>query len=96
MKLTFKIGDYLSAIEAMKNQLEEYRWMPKSLADKEHLELDIKGYGMVLATGIQKNAEEFIRVKGEAREQGKKFENNLMVIAYMKREGLWQDKESPA
>jgi len=71
-------------------QLKSFRVQDKTKEEREHLESDIRGYEEVLASGSEKNAENFLKIKQEARAIGVRFKNNEDVIKYMKDKNLWE------
>ena len=63
-----------------------------SCPNVEYTKADIKGYKMVIASGSDENAREFLKLK-EAENIGKRepLENNIKRVEHLKRVGKWTD-----
>lgn len=72
-------------------QLKSYRQLNKTPEKRQHLEDDISGYEMILATGSEKNAEHFFELKAKSIKMREPFKNNLEVIKALKNAGIWYE-----
>ena len=83
----------LGMIQHFRLQLIHYRKQDKTKEEREYLEQDIKGYEMILDSGSEKNAVNFLDLKDqERRGLQKAFKDNVAVIEFMKANNLWEDK----
>lgn len=72
-----------------KQSLDQLLFFQKQ-SDTLYIRRDIKGYTLLLETKSEKMADMFMEVKGEARESGKPFEDNMAVVKHMKDTGIWE------
>lgn len=66
-------------------QLKSFRNENRTQAEQEHLEADIRGYEQILESGKEDNAKVFLEIKQKGG-----FPNNEEVVAFLKKNGLWQ------
>lgn len=78
-------------LSLMKNtllpQLKVYELSNKSVST--YLENDIKGYELIIKSGVEDNAKNFIKIKDKRRINGDRLKDNLAVIDYMKKNNIW-------
>lgn len=84
----------LGMIQHFRLQLMSFRSQDKTPKERQHLEDDIEGYEIILASKSEKNAQAFMEAKrGERfRQNGFRslFKNNLEVIEFCKKNGTWE------
>ena len=87
----------LGMIQHFRLQLISFRSQNKTPEERQHLEDDIRGYEIILASGSESNAQAFMEAKRGRRfeENGFKplFKNNLEVIEFCKKSGTWSESK---
>ena len=73
-------------------QLISFRDQPRSAEQRDYLEADIAGYEELLASGSEKNAENFLKFKRDENHQDR-FADNLALIKWLKENGKWEEKK---
>lgn len=70
-------------------ELENLKAMQKK-NNSPHLVRDVEGYKMIVEKNSHHIAKSFLEIKGDARENGHRFQDNLAVIEHMKEVGVWK------
>ena len=88
IEATIKAGDYLGIMKFGLRQLEAFQTEGNTT---NYLKRDIKGYNILINSEFpQENCKAFIKLKKQAKEAGAKFDDNLILIEYMKNNKIWE------
>jgi hypothetical protein len=82
------LDTYLAFMSQLCDQLR-YLLERNQSPNPEYTKIDLLAYEEVLATGNEYLAELFLKIKDDARRQGKRYKDNRAVIDAIKQSGEW-------
>jgi len=89
----FEFDGPLGFLQQTKAQLQFYL-KTGHRSDTTHLKRDIEGYDMILKSKSQNNAHQFLKIKTEGlMGERSRFKDNIAVVEYLKKEGLWDEQK---
>lgn len=81
----------LGMFQHFRLQLISYRTQNKTPEARQYLEDDIAGYEAVIESGLEENAQNFMKLK-KSRISPDRFKDNSAIVHYMKSTGVWINK----